>query len=156
MLVKVSQIRIDNLQMLQTTNPRYHYKVGSFGVNFSKISSEGDVSEFFPRFCRCHILMTCGCIEQQESPPAWTQEAYRPPSSKYSLCWLVSWRGGATSIQSQWGYPPSSLDKGVPPSSLNGGTPCQPDGSTPIRQKGVPPQPDWGSLCPRQLEGVSP
>ena len=24
--------------------------------------------------------------EKQESPPAWTQEAYRPPRSKYSLC----------------------------------------------------------------------
>ena len=25
-------------------------------------------------------------INSQESPPAWTQEAYRPPCSKYSLC----------------------------------------------------------------------
>ena len=28
----------------------------------------------------------CIAICQQESPPAWTQEAYRPPCSEYSFC----------------------------------------------------------------------
>ena len=31
-------------------------------------------------------------FHEQESPPAWTQEAYRPPCSKYTLCWS----GGGT------------------------------------------------------------
>ena len=58
-------------------------------------------------------------LSKQESPPAWTQEAYRPPCSKYSICcpnWVpplagypppgypLSWPGwGGT-----WpGYPPA-------------------------------------------------
>ena len=28
----------------------------------------------------------CWKLTEQESPPAWTQEAYRPPRSKYTLC----------------------------------------------------------------------
>ena len=38
-------------------------------------------------------------INKQESPPAWTQEAYRPPCSKYSLC-CPNW------VPPQAGYPP--------------------------------------------------
>ena len=47
-------------------------------------------------------------IARQESPPAWTQEAYRPPRSKCSLCWSVSWwgRGGGYPIQSKPGMGP--------------------------------------------------
>ena len=29
---------------------------------------------------------SCNLILKQESPPAWTQEAYRPPCSEYSFC----------------------------------------------------------------------
>ena len=57
---------------------------------------------------------------QQESPPAWTQEAYRPPRSKYTPCCF------------SWGYPPTSWPGtciwGVPPILLTG--------------DGVPP-PSW-------------
>ena len=51
---------------------------------------------------------------QQESFPAWTQEAYRPPPSKYTLCCSVSWGvphpvpnggGGLPPSSSAWGYP---------------------------------------------------
>ena len=59
----------------------------------------------------------------QESPPAWTQEAYRPPCSKYSLCcpnWvplpgyppILTWLGGTLPgfplgrVPPQAGYPP--------------------------------------------------
>ena len=49
---------------------------------------------------------------RQESPPAWTQEAYRPPRSKYTLC-CSCWGGGVP-----WaGTPPSG---GVP----RAGAPC--------------------------------
>ena len=44
---------------------------------------------------------------EQESPPARTQEAYRPPCSKYSFCCPIPGGGG--------GYPIPRL----------GGTPCQ-------------------------------
>ena len=55
---------------------------------------------------------------KQESPPAWTQEAYRPPCSEYSFCCptRVPPPGGGT-----WpGYPPRGVpDPGTPP---RGGT----------------------------------
>ena len=44
----------------------------------------------------------------QESPPAWTQEAYRPRCIKYSICCPVP--GGVPHL----GYPPSWPDQGVP------------------------------------------
>ena len=62
---------------------------------------------------------------QEESSPAWTQQTYRPPRSKYMLCcsgWsalppvptldggnpMLTWVGGATPPPRQegWGYPP--------------------------------------------------
>ena len=81
---------------------------------------------------------SCLDIEIQESP-AWTQEAYRPPRNKFSLCCSVFWwRGGGryphpvlmgervphTPIQSwlEGGYPHPVLT-GVPLSSLYGGIP---------------------------------
>ena len=60
--------------------------------------------------------------QQQESPSAWTQEAYRPARSKYML-WCSGW--GVT---------------------LPGGTPCW-RGRTPGRGHillGYPPSPGWG------------
>ena len=81
------------------------------------------------------VFFTIERDRKQESPPAWTQEAYRLPRSKCSLCWgggtpsshggggypIQSWWwgglphpvmvvGGAYPIQSWWGdrYPPPS------------------------------------------------
>ena len=44
---------------------------------------------------------------KQESAPAWTQEAYRPPRSKCSLCCSVSWQREGYPIHPGWedGYP---------------------------------------------------
>ena len=47
---------------------------------------------------------------KQESPPAWTQEAYRPPRSKYLLCcsdsWgYLPWLGGGGDTYAEWGLP---------------------------------------------------
>ena len=95
---------------------------------------------------------------QQESPPAWTQEAYRPLRSKCSLCcWgrgvphpvmvgggvtLSSHGGGRVPIQFWWGgVPPHHPDLawGYPIQSWWGdilrGTPHHPD------LAGVPPPP---------------
>ena len=64
---------------------------------------------------------------RQESPPAWTQEAYRPPCSEYSFCcptWVPP-RGGTRT-------PPGGVPSQVPP---RGGTQT-PQGGT---QSGTPP-----------------
>ena len=64
----------------------------------------------------------------QESPPAWTQEAYRPLCSKYSLCcpnWVTPPRPG---------YPPS---QGTPPARVPTPARVPPWGGTP--RPGYPP-----------------
>ena len=54
---------------------------------------------------------------EQESPPAWTQEAYRPPHSKCSLCWggypSQVWGGTPSHVQGQ-GKLPRPRSRGVP------------------------------------------
>ena len=54
---------------------------------------------------------------KQESPPAWTQEAYRPPRSRCLLCWCVCvWGGGGLAH-------PVMVRGGVPhPVMVGGGT----------------------------------
>ena len=47
---------------------------------------------------------------QQDSPPAWTQEAYRSPCIKYSTCCPILGGGGE-----DWGTPHPDM-AGVPPS----------------------------------------
>ena len=100
---------------------------------------------------------------QEENPPAWTQEAYRPSRSKCSLCCSISWQGvphpvldGGYPIQCWTGGIPSSLGwQGTPsslgwrstPSSLGLGVPHQVphpvlDGRVPL--------PTW------TLDGASP
>ena len=96
-------------------------------------------------------------IKQKESPPAWTQGAYRMPHSKCSLCCSVSWGGGVphpmggghTPIQSQWGIPPSSPERVE-------GTPSSPKGGTPIQSlcQGDPIQPQRGYPHPVPMVGV--
>ena len=84
------------------------------------------------------------CIFIQESPPAWTQEAYRPPASlspdlptggyphPVSMGRVpTSSLDGGYPYPTNRGVPPSSLD-GVPPSSLDRGYPPSiPDRGTP-------------------------
>ena len=91
---------------------------------------------------------------KQESPPAWTQEAYCSPCSEYSFCcpnWVppLSWPGLG-------GYPAGGYPTWVPPSRvppfLAQGVPCQ----------GVPylgtPHPDLAGGYPTwvPLAGYSP
>ena len=70
--------------------------------------------------------------KEQESPPAWTQEAYRPLCSKYSLCcpnWVPPW----------------------------GGYPDPPRGGYPVRYpRGVPGPPQGGYPDPRGVPGQVP
>ena len=51
---------------------------------FPKSGEQPGSDESTIGFCFCGIRL------EQESPPAWTQEAYRPPCRKYSLCCFVS------------------------------------------------------------------
>ena len=59
------------------------------------------------------IAILMPSIGKQESPPAWTQEAYHPPCSKYSLC-CPNW------VPPRPGYPPARVSprldlSGYPP-----------------------------------------
>ena len=87
---------------------------------------------------------------KQESPPAWTQEAYRRPCSKCSLCW--------------WGGTPSSHGRGVPHPVMVGGTPSSHGGGTqgtrqtPDLGWGTPPtiRPGMGYPTIQTWDGVPP
>ena len=78
---------------------------------------------------------------QQESPPAWTQEAYRPRRIKYSIC-FPKW---GTPSRSNWGR---GIQGGVPPGrgfpqpGLMGGT----QGRVPPPARVPPGQVRWGYL----------
>ena len=84
--------------------------------------------------------------DKQESPPAWTQEAYRPPCSEYSFCCPT--RGGVrVPPQGGSGYPPRG-GSGSPP----GGTwPGSPPGGVP--DPGTPP-PGGGGYLTRPPRGL--
>ena len=68
---------------------------------------------------------------EQESPPAWTQEAYCLSCSKYFLCcpnWVPPWQGIPLArvpppdrVPPQTGYPPSRVppQQGTPPSRVS-------------------------------------
>ena len=90
------------------------------------------------------FMNTNGNNWQQESPPAWTQEAYRPPCSKYSLCcpnWVPPPRPG---------YPPQP---GYPPGQ---GTPLPRPGYPPPAGPGrePPPRLDLAGYPPRLPHGI--
>ena len=91
---------------------------------------------------------------EQESPPAWTPEAYRPPCSKYSLCcpnWVPPQQGtppGRVPPRQgtpQPGYPPG---QGTPPSQGTPwpGYPLPPP--TPTPSQGTPPWLDLAGYHP--------
>ena len=80
---------------------------------------------YAPSYYTCQLASTRNI--KQESPPAWTQEAYRPPCSKYSFCcqdlagrgytarWYLpiwTWLGGTLQ-----GIPPGRVppQQGIPP-----------------------------------------
>ena len=91
-------------------------------------------------------------LRKQESPPAWTQEAYRPPRSKYTLC-CCSW-GVPPSWPGTWiegGFPPILLTRGgvSHPVDSRGNPPSWPE-------MGVPPCPDlwWGNSLSSPEMGV--
>ena len=98
--------------------------------------------------------------DKHECPPAWTQEAYRPPRS-CSVSWLPDKGGGDYPIQSWWGdYPIQSwLGGGAPVQSWQEqDTPVyhlvgQVGLSSPIGQMGVPSVSCIGK-SPCQLEGI--
>ena len=90
---------------------------------------------------------------QQESPPAWTQEAYRPSCSKCSLC---RWGGGGYPIQLWWGgYPIQSWLGSIPSRPGWGGYPT-PSSHGGGRYPGTPwPGLDGGGV-PHPVMGYPP
>ena len=74
----------------------------------------------------CPLLPTKSCNDlsvkinwKQESPPAWTQEAYRPPCSEYSFCCPTRVPDPGTPPGGVGGYP----DLGTSPPPGGGGYP---------------------------------
>ena len=94
---------------------------------------------------------------KQERPPAWTQEAYRPPCSKYSICcpnWVPSPCPDLAGGYLTW-VPPCRVPPGrVPPSRVHppAGYPTgrvPPWQGTPLAGPGrVPPQAGPGRVPP--------
>ena len=70
---------------------------------------------------------------KQESPPAWTQEACRPPCSEYSFCsgWGVPYLG----------LPWQGTPHRVPPGRVP--LPSPPQGTPQLDLAGYPPSPGW-------------
>ena len=89
---------------------------------------------------------------RQESPPAWTQEAYRPPRSKHMLCLLTGGRGVPPSSPNRGGVPHPVLTGGSPPSSPDGGGEYP---HTVSMWGGVPPPVDQVEY-PHWQDGVTP
>ena len=90
---------------------------------------QGDV-EFSIRYFNYITTMEQKYYYSQESPPAWTQEAYRPLHSKCSLWW--------------WGITQSSNGGGIPHPVMMGGT------SSSHGWEGYPIQSWWGGVPPIQ------
>ena len=89
-------------------------------------------------------------IYEQGNPPAWQQEAYHLPHSKYSVCCSVS--GAYPSPVLAGEYPSPVLASGVPQSCpACGGTlvlsGCIPVLGYPLPGTGVPPSPGLGYPC---------
>ena len=85
---------------------------------------------------------------QQESPPAWMQEAYRPLCSKYSLCcpnWVPPLGGvpGQVPPPGGSGYPRGGTQSGTPPGGTRSGQVRYPPGGS-----GYPP---WGGTRSGQV-----
>ena len=100
-----------------------------------------------------YLLIYHTCFNtKQESPPAWTQEAYRPPCSEYSFCCptRVPPPGGGGGGVPDLGTPPGGVpDPGTPPPRGGGGTwpgypPLPPGGGGGVPDPGTPPPPPGG------------
>ena len=115
--------------------------------------------------------MSCSGHLKQESPPAWTQEAYRPLCREYSFCcpnWVppplvLTWPGGGTlpGYPPSWpggyparGYPGGGVPYlGTPPPDLAGGYPTWVPPGRVLPPSRVPP---WLDLAGYPPPGVCP
>ena len=88
-------------------------------------------------------------VSKQESPPVWTQEAYRPPHS-CSKCLLFQGAGGTPDLG--WGTPPTWTWDGVPPTWTWDGVPPPPGPGMgyplPGPGMGYPPTWTWDGVPP--------
>ena len=102
------------------------------------------------------MLASKAFFKKQESPPAWMQEAYRPPCSKYYLCcptWVPPSQGiPPARVPPQPGYPPGQGTPlpGYPPGQ---GTPparVPPARVPPSQGTPRPGYPPWPGYPPSQ------
>ena len=113
------------------------------------------------------VVVVINIISKQESPPAWTQEAYRPPCSEYSFCcptWVPppdrvpphpdlarggTWPGYPPSRVPPWpGYPPG---QGTPEGTRVPPRPGYPPGQGTSLAR-VPPRLDLAGYPPPRLD----
>ena len=100
----------------------------------------------------CITFQMCTNMSKQESPPAWTQEAYRPPCSEYSFCcptWVPPPGGVRVPPRGGPGTPPGGYPVRYPPGGSG-----YPPGGYPVRYPprggpGTPPAASWhsGKCC---------
>ena len=98
------------------------------------------IGDFKPNLSQTIRLNWIDNSLNQEGPPGWTQEAYRPPCSEYSFCcpnWVPPWQGTPRpDLAGGRGYP-----TWVPPLTWPGGYP------TWVPPAGYP-HPDLGDTLP--------
>ena len=99
---------------------------------------------------KCVFLWYLNTLKQQESPPAWTQEAYRPPRIKYSICYL-RWGTSPTGVPSRPGLMGGALggvspSRGIPQPGPDRG--YSPPGQTGGTRGGNPPSWTWPGYSP--------
>ena len=62
-----------------------HFKTNNIETD-SKLLKYGNKNKISKFLCECQKVWKVHLFLQQESPPAWTQEAYHLPCSEYSFC----------------------------------------------------------------------
>ena len=102
--------------------------------------------------CAKYIHYTCNFNKIQESPPAWTQEAYCPPCSEYSFCCPI-----LADPPPSWTWPPLPLlDLTPPPPGWTWPTTPRLDLTHPLDLTPLPPSPPAPQTWPPQLDLTPP
>ena len=113
---------IFNFQVGNQLSPKTFNRLFERVSRLQQVHIPGQQRTIYLRFCRNYPLennewgdfQVCNYCVQQESPPAWTQEAYRPRHINYSICCPVP--GGGEVPHPRWGGGQGGPNlTGVPP-----------------------------------------